>query len=165
MNKKQRESDYTSKAAIFQSLLITMQRTLFHFAYGLPYMFPLGTGSMNRIGPYISCCVRALPSICRYICDLWEHCFVLEQDGEQDSCETFQEPAWRQQRVCCCGGEASWSCNTFMGDVAKLSLFCSCLPAVSKGWEITMAVQEKNKPHTGCHWKNACVKAESKIPC
>lgn len=105
MNKKQWESDYTSAAAIFQSLLITVQRTLFHFAYGLTYMLPLATGSMNRIGPYISYCVRALLRICRYICDLWEDCFVLGQHNEEYSCKTFEEPAWRQQRMCYSGGE------------------------------------------------------------
>lgn len=43
-------------------------------------MFPLATGSRNRIWSYMSYCVRALLSICRYICDLWEHhCFGATQ--------------------------------------------------------------------------------------
>lgn len=110
-------------------------------------MLPLATGCMNRIAPYISYCVRPFPIIFRHIYDQWEHCFVLGQNNEQFPCETFQDLAWNQQRVCCWGGEAGWGCNTFMGDVAKLSLFCSCHPATTKGWETATAVKGKTN-HT-----------------
>lgn len=106
-------------------------------------MLPLATGSRKRIGSCVSCCVRALLSISRYICDLWERHFVLGQHNEQHPWKTLQEPAWRQKRMCCCGGWAGWSWNAFLEDIAKLSLFYSRLPAMTKGWGIIMEWKKK----------------------
>lgn len=128
-------------------------------------MLPLATGSRKRIGSCVSCCVRALLSISRYICDLWERHFVLGQHNEQHPWKTLQEPAWRQKRMCCCGGWAGWSWNAFLEDIAKLSLFYSRLPAMTKGWGIIMEWKKKQTMQKlSLKKKNACVKSEVKIP-
>lgn len=120
------------------------------FCMGAPYMLPLATVGRIRIWSFTDYWVRALLSICGYICDLWEHHFALGQHNEQ-------EPAWREQRVGCCGGWAGWSWNTFMEGIAKLSLFYSHLPAMTKGWGKIMEWKKKNKQSKSCFWKKEYV--------
>lgn len=49
-----------------------------------------------------------------------------------------------------------------MVDVAKLSLFCSCLPAMTQGWGITMATKKKTTKPTN-HIQASCEKMHTEM--